>query len=345
MPKKPEEALKELTQIMNEASLLSAAGALLGWDERTYMPHKGGAHRANQLALLAGMVHDKATSPRVGELLAQVEGTPLVKDPLSATAVNIREIRRFYDKQTKVPKKLVEEIAHAETTGQGIWVEARKKSDFKMFQPSLEKMIDLKKQYAEAVGYEDVAYDALLDDYEPYASTKSVTKVLGKFREELVPLVAKITGSDKKPNVSILEREYPVERQRLFGEMAAALIGFEFDAGRLDTTAHPFCTGIGPGDTRITTRFNPNHFGQALVWNPARSRPRNLRSGFTERTLGYADGRIRQSWGSMNRNRACGRIWSVVRNRSGSSSSHWRSRHSHESLVGCHVRRLLLCHQ
>ncbi len=264
MPQKPEQALKELKQIINEAALLGSAAALLGWDERTYMPHGGSAHRANQLALLAGMVHDKATSPRVGELIGAIEGSALTKDPLSVNAVNIRELRRFYDKQTKVPKKLVEAIAHAETTGQGIWVEARKKSDFKMFYPSLEKMIDLKKQYAEAVGYEDVVYDALLDDYEPYASTKSVTKVLGKFREELVPFVAKITGSPKKPNTSILERDYPVEKQRLFGELAAAMIGYDFNGGRLDTTAHPFCTGIGPGDCRITTRFNPKHLGQAL---------------------------------------------------------------------------------
>jgi carboxypeptidase Taq len=264
MPLKPDQALKELKKIINDASLLGSTAAVLGWDERTYMPHGGSAHRANQLALIAGMVHEQVTTPRFGELISAVEDSPLVKDPLSITAVNMRELRRFYDKQTKVPKKLVEAIAHAETTGQGIWVQARRKSDFKMFYPSLDKIIELKKQYAKAVGYDDVIYDALLDDYEPGASTKHVTKVLGALRKELVPFVAKIIGSKRKPDLSIIEREYPVDKQRMFGELAASMIGFDFACGRLDTTAHPFCTGIGPGDCRITTRFNPKHFGQAL---------------------------------------------------------------------------------
>ena len=264
MPQKPEKALTELTQVVNEAALLGSTAAVLGWDERTYMPKKGSLHRANQLSYLAGQVHEKVTSPRFGELLSEIEASKLIKDPLSEIAVNARELRRYFDKKTKVPKKLVEEIAHAETTGQNIWVEARKRSDFKSFLPALEKMIELKKQYAEAVGYDDLMYDALVDDYEPGASTKSITAVFSKFRQELVPLVEKILGSSKKPNVAILARDFPIEKQRIFGETAAAAIGFEFDGGRLDITTHPFCTGIGPGDCRITTRYNYNHLGQAF---------------------------------------------------------------------------------
>ena len=264
MSPRAEEALSELKKIANEISLITSAASVLGWDERTYMPRQGSELRANQLAYFAGLAHDKFTSPRVGELLNEASTNGQMKDPLAEAAVNVREIKRDYDKRTKVPKQLVEAIAHAETTGQGIWVEERRKNDFKGFLPSLEKMIDLKRQYAEAIGYKDVAYDALLDDYEPAATAKSLTEVLGKLRQELIPFVAKILGSSKKTNVSILERDYPVDKQRMFGEMAAAACGFEFRAGRLDITAHPFCTGIGPGDCRITTRYNPNHFGQAL---------------------------------------------------------------------------------
>jgi carboxypeptidase Taq len=264
MTQKAEQALTELKQVFNDAALLGSTMAVLGWDERTYMPKNGSAARANQLAYLAGLVHDKTTSRRVGELLSDIEGTELVNDPLSENAVNVRELRRYYDKQTKVPKKLVEAIAHAETTGQGVWVQARRKSDFKSFQVALDKMIDLKKQYAEAVGYANVPYDALLDDYEPGASTKSVTAVLGELRKELVPFVKKIIGAKRKPDLSIIQRSYPVDRQRIFGETASAAIGFNFESGRLDVTEHPFCTGVGPGDTRITTRYNANHLGQAL---------------------------------------------------------------------------------
>lgn len=258
------QAMAELKQLMNEVTLIGSTAAVLGWDERVYMPRNGSAHRANQLAYLSGLRHEKFTAPVVGKLLEQVEGTALVKDPISVDAVNIREIRRVYDKATKVPKKLVEEIAHTETVAQNAWVEARKKNDFKSFLPHLEKMIGLKIKYAEAVGYDEVIYDALLDDYEPGASTKSVTAVFKEFREELVPFVKKILNAPKKPDVSILEREYPVDRQRIFGEAVAAAIGFPFSDGRLDVTVHPFCTGIGPGDCRITTRYNARHVNEAL---------------------------------------------------------------------------------
>lgn len=259
-----EQALKELMDHIREVYLLYSIAGVLGWDERVYMPKQGSAHRANQLAYLSGTGHRKLTDPKVGKWLDAIEGSDLVKDPLSVNAVNVREIRRSYDKQTKVPNELVEKITHAETIGQGVWVEARKKADFKLFLPHIEKMIDLKKQYAEAVGYDDMVYDALLDDYEPGMLTKDVTKVFAAFRKELVDLVHKISDSDKKPDVSILERDFPVDRQHMFGQAAAAAIGFDMSAGRLDITAHPFCSGTGPGDCRITTRYNPNHFGQAF---------------------------------------------------------------------------------
>jgi carboxypeptidase Taq len=259
-----EKALKDLKEHIREAYLLASIGAVIGWDERTYMPRQGSEHRANQLAYVSGKVHSIITDPRVGEWLGEIEGSDLVKDPLSADAVTVREVRRTFDKKTKVPQKLVEEITHAETIGQGVWVEARKANDFNKFLPHLEKMIDLKTQYAKAIGYKDAVYDALLDDYEPGMLTADVTRVFAAFREELVDLVKKITNSSKKPDVSILTRDYPVDRQHIFGQAAAAAIGFDMSAGRLDVTAHPFCTGTGPGDCRITTRYNPNHLGQAF---------------------------------------------------------------------------------
>ncbi len=258
------QALTELKDVMDEAALIGSTAALLGWDERTHMPRNGSEWRAKQIAYLMGQHHEKITDPHVGDILSKLEDSPIMKDGLKPEAVNVREMRRVYDKRTKVPKKLVEEIAHAETTGQGVWVEARRKNDFKMFLPALKKNIELKKQYAEAIGYDDVIYDALLDDYEPGAKTKDVAVVFEGLRKELVELVAKIAKAPKKPDVSIIEREYDVSKQRMFGETVAAAIGFDFRSGRLDVTAHPFCSGIGPGDCRITTRYNPNHLGQAL---------------------------------------------------------------------------------
>jgi carboxypeptidase Taq len=257
-------AYDELIQRFKETRLLESIGSVLGWDERTYMPPKGGAHRAEQMALLARLGHEQLTSPRVGELLGVVEGGPQAKDADTAAAVNVREIRRVYDIAVKVPGSLVEELARVTTRAQGIWQEARKNNDFKTFAPWLEKIVALKRQEAQAIGYRGVPYDALLDQYEPGATTAEITRLFAELRQELVPLVAAIAASGKKPRADLFERDYPLDRQHLFGQAAAAAIGFDFTAGRLDTTAHPFCSGLGPGDCRLTTRYHPREFNQGF---------------------------------------------------------------------------------
>ncbi len=259
-----QQAYDDLIKRVKEVSLLHSCDAILGWDERTYMPRGGAAHRADQLGLISGLAHEKLTDPKIGELLSELEQSDLVKDPESAQAVNIREIRYYYDKQTKLPKDLVEEITKVTTLAQGEWVEARKKSDFKHFEPWLGKVIALQKQKADAYGYDGEAYDALLDDYEKGAKTSDIVDVFTTLRKELVELLGKIKGAPRKPDAGIVTRDYDVELQKIFGESVAAAMGFGFDEGRLDITTHPFCTGIGPGDTRITTRYNPKRINDAL---------------------------------------------------------------------------------
>lgn len=255
---------EELMKRVKEVGLLDSCGAVLGWDERTYMPPKGGNLRADQLSLLSGMTHEKFTSPRVGELLAELEQSDLVKDSESAEAANIREIRHQYNKKTKLPKELVEELSRTTTLAQGEWVIARRKSDFKHFLPWLEKVLVLKQREADAYGFKGERYNALLDDYEPGADTAQIEQVFVNLRKELVELLNKIKGAPRKPDVTIVERPYDVQMQRVFGESVAAAMGYNFNEGRLDITTHPFCTGIGPGDTRITTRYNPNRLNDAL---------------------------------------------------------------------------------
>ncbi len=264
MPRTADQAYAELLRRSREHTLIGSCAAVLGWDERTYMPHGGSAHRAEQMALLARMGHETFTLPEVGALLTQVEQSPLAAQPESDPAVNVRELRRAYDRATKLPKELVEELARVTTRAQQVWQEARQANDFKMFQPWLEKIVRLKRQEADAVGYAGAPYDALLDEYEPGATAAEITAVFADLRAELVPLVAAILGSGRRPRREILEREYPVEAQQAFGRAGAAAIGFDFEAGRLDVTTHPFCSGIGPGDCRITTRYNLRHFNDAF---------------------------------------------------------------------------------
>ena len=259
-----QEAYDELISLIREASLLGSCASFLGWDEQTKMPPKGAEHRANQTSLLAGLIHDRATSPRIGELLDQLTDAKDIESG-SPQAANIRETRRVFDRERKLPKRLVEEMSRVSSLSQQAWIEARKADDFGRFQPWLEQVVALKREEAEAVGYGDgVPYDALLDTYEPGMSTAKVQEAFDELRSELVPLVQEIAESSFQPEVEILKRSYPVDAQREFGQMAATAIGFDFDAGRLDEAAHPFCSDIGPGDCRLTTRYDDRFFSQAF---------------------------------------------------------------------------------
>jgi carboxypeptidase Taq len=264
MAPSPDQAYQELLRRSKESTLLGSCAHLLGWDERTYMPRLGSAHRADQIALLARMTHEMVTAPEIGQLLGEIERSDVIRDKDGPAAANVREIRRIYDRAVKIPKELVEEIARVSTRAQQIWQEAREKNDFPGFRPWLEKIVALKQREAQAIGYREAAYDALLDEYEPGATTAEITRIFSALRKELVPLIQSIIATGRQPRRDILEREYPTQQQESFSRAAAAAVGFDFEAGRLDVTAHPFCSGIGPGDCRITTRYHPNHFNDAF---------------------------------------------------------------------------------
>jgi carboxypeptidase Taq len=247
-----------------ETALLSSIRGLLEWDERTKMPPAAGAHRADQLAYLAGEIHRRQTAPQVGEWLAALADSPLAADPHSDAGANIRELRRQFAKKTRLPQSLVEELSRAATLGEQTWVEARKANDFALFRPKLERMLELKRQEAAALGFTATPYDPLLDDYEPHATTAEVGAVLAGLRDALAPLVQEIIASGRRPDASLLKRHFPIDVQESFGQEISAAIGFDYRAGRLDTTTHPFCGGAGPGDVRITTRYNERDFGDAF---------------------------------------------------------------------------------
>jgi carboxypeptidase Taq len=263
-------AYDELIGRAREQAMLASCSAVLGWDEQTYMPTAGATHRGNQMALLAGLHHERATDPRVGELLAIVAGSSLAAEAGSAVAANVRELGRSYNRRVRLPRALVEELARTTSMAQSQWVAARAANDFGRFRPWLEKIVQLKKDESACLssGPGAVVYDPLLDDYEPGATTAELAIVFESLRRELVPLVAAISEAVKRrpagPGPAILARLYPRERQKVFGEAVAAAVGFDFERGRLDVAAHPFCTGIGPGDCRITTRFDERQFSDAF---------------------------------------------------------------------------------
>ena len=273
----PHDAYTELIRRSRELGVLNSCAAVLGWDQQTYMPAKAAGLRGEQMGFLAGLSHEKFTDPKVGELLAQIEASELVREPESDAAANVRELRRSYDRATKLPPSLVQELARVTTTAHQAWEQAKKGNDFATFRPWLEKIVALKRQEADAVLNANTRdssprsasrvphiYDGLLEEYEPGTTVADLKVLFTGLTEALVPLIRKVTECSKRPDQSILKREYAVERQKVFAEAASLAFGFDAAAGRLDITSHPFCSGIGPGDCRITTRYNPRFFPEAF---------------------------------------------------------------------------------
>ena len=255
-----QQKFEQLCQLTRQSNYIKSTLALLEWDQQTKLPSEAGQYRAQQITYLSGELHRQETDPKRGELLGELVESDLASDPHGDTGTTIRELKRRYDKKVKLPQSLVESLAQASSVGQQVWITARKTNDFKSFQPNLTEIFALKREEAQAIGYDENPYDALLDEYEPGAKTSEVAKVLGDLREELVPMIEKIKGSKTQPSNKLLHRNYPVEVQKAFAKEASAKIGFDYTRGRLDETHHPFCTEIGPDDCRILTRYDESFF-------------------------------------------------------------------------------------
>ena len=259
----PDQAYAELIRLSRERTVLSSCSGLLQWDAEICMPRGGVTHRGEQLALLAGLAHDRATDPRIGELLATAEASSLMSDPGSTEAVNVRELRRDYDRETKLPKRLVEEMARVSAMSSQAWMQARDSDDFASFAPWLDQTFALAREKADAVGWTGARYDALLDDYEPGMTTAQLSALFAHLRTELVPLVDSLR---KTPAPSPkLDRDFPLDRQRTFAEGVAVQLGFNLEQGRFDLGPHPFCSFIGPGDVRIALRYHPRNFASGFL--------------------------------------------------------------------------------
>jgi len=260
----PDQAYQELLRLSREETVLSSCLDFLEWDEEVCMPGGGVQHRAEQTALLAGLVHDHGTDPRYDELLNTVEASSLVSDPESDIAVNVRELRREFDRERRMPRRLVEESARVTALASQVWAQARRQNDFKLFAPWVDRIFSLAREEADAVGYSGERYDALLDDYEPGMTTHRVSELFTRLESDLVPLVASLRDEPAAAPADVLKREFPLERQQLFMDQVASALGFDQERGRVDVGQHPFCTMIGPGDVRIALRYFPRNFARGF---------------------------------------------------------------------------------
>lgn len=242
---------------------LKAAAAVLTWDQETYMPDGGAEARAQQLSTLQSTAHERFVADETGELLDRAAEAVEEADPLDDAASLVRVTRRDYERAVRVPSSLVAELSKAKSQAQQAWKQARTEDDFSQFAPHLERLVELSVEKAEAIGYDDEPYDALLEEYEPGRSTAEVASLFDALRDDLVPLVDAI---DDAPQIDdeILLGTYPQSEQRAFGRAVVEDFGYDFDRGRQDASAHPFTTSISPNDVRITTRYDEENVASAL---------------------------------------------------------------------------------
>lgn len=256
--------MTELRERVAEVQDLGQAAAVLGWDQETMMPPKGASFRATQQAALAGVIHERFTSPRVSELLAALE-TPEAQAQLSdLDRAIVRINRRDYDRATKLPAALVRDLAVATTQGVETWRRARELSRFDLFADDLRRIVELKRQEARYVGIGETPYDALLDEYEPGMTSRQLQAIFTNLRHDTVALLDKIDRSGNVVDQTVVQQPYAPAGQLRFTEIVLRQMGFDFEAGRQDLSTHPFTTNFGSTDVRITTRVNPDDLGVAL---------------------------------------------------------------------------------
>ena len=242
---------------------LKAAAAVLAWDQETFMPDGGAEARARQLSTLQSMAHEQFASDETGDLLDRAADALETDDPLDDDASLVRVTRRDYKRARRVPSSLVAELSEATSRAKQAWKKSRQEDDFTIFASHLERLVELSVEKAEAIGYDDEPYDALLEEYEPGLSTAEVADTFETLREDLIPLVDAIADAPPLDN-EVLHRSYPQHRQKDFGEQVLANLGYDVDRGRQDVSAHPFTTSFSPDDVRITTRYDENYFPSAF---------------------------------------------------------------------------------
>jgi carboxypeptidase Taq len=247
-----------------EAAVLASVESLLGWDERTFMPPKAAGYRGEQAAALATLVHRRRTDPARGETLARLAQGPLAGAGTPRQRAAIRLMAADFEKQARVPERLVAELAKTCVDAQQAWVAARAESSWPILAPWLERVFALKREQAACQRPDLDPYDALLDDYEPGGRWRDIAATFADLRAAIVPLVERCIGAARRPSDAIMRRTYPLDAQRRFVRAVAERIGFDFERGRLDTTDHPFCSTMGPDDCRITTRWDEHFLPTAL---------------------------------------------------------------------------------
>jgi len=255
--------LQDLKDILAEVSDLSHAALLLEWDQETYMPPGGVQSRSEQLSTLLRLSHVRFTSGEVGGLLDSLEGK-VDGDFDSDDASLVRVTRRDYEEARKLPPDLIADVARAGSTARPVWEKARHDENYTLFAPYLEKNVELNRRIADALGYKERPYDALLNRTEPGMKTSELEAIFAELKEAIVPLVADIGRHADAVDDRVLRREFDTDLQVSYALEVVKRLGYDLERGRQDISTHPFSSGFGPDDVRITTRVSREFFNECL---------------------------------------------------------------------------------
>jgi carboxypeptidase Taq len=259
------DGIGKLRERLATLSDLRNVNQLVEWDQQTMMPPRGAEARAEELATLGRISHEMFISDDTGRLLetaaAERNGDA---GPDSDEASLVRVTSRRWNKARRVPAELAADLARAASVGQEAWVSARANSDFGSFAPYLERNVELARRYVDCFDEFDCAYDALLDNFEPGMTTGEVSTLFGELKSGLVALIATLAEHSGRVDDSCLHGSFPIDRQRLLATEVVQWMGFDSASWRMDDAVHPFATGLGSQDVRITTRWDESYFPSSL---------------------------------------------------------------------------------
>jgi carboxypeptidase Taq len=250
------DALTRLKERLGTVTDLERIGRLLNWDQQTMMPPAGFRHRADHLAALRRLSHEHLIDPETGHLLDELASVEETLDPESDDGSLLRMTRRDYEKAVRVPVELRAEMARAAAEARPVWVEAKAESSFEKFLPVLERTVELRQRYVDCFDDVEEPYDILLDDFEPGTTTAEVRDVFEQIKPELIALTAELR--DEEVDDSFLQGTFSPDTQERLAHEVVALFGFRPETWRLDPTEHPFASGAGVDDIRITTQYYPD---------------------------------------------------------------------------------------
>ena len=306
--------LRALRERLAEISDLTRATSVLFWDQKVTMPEGGHPARADALATLSRVIHEKFVDAEVGRLLERLGPLEESLDYDSDDASLIRVTRRDWEKQCRVPTELRVDLTRAAALGNQIWIEARATNDFAKFLPALQRNLELKQRYVECFEWEDSPYTPLLDDYEPHMLTSEVADVFGTIR----PVLADLVQQAPEVDATFLEQPFEPEKQEQFCKRILATLGLEDGSYRLDPTVHPFCTSFSNRDVRMTTRYNAT--GLDALWSTMHE------AGHGHYAHGIADSLQRTTLAnspSLGLNESQSRTWENLVGRSRPFWLHW----------------------